>query len=104
MQTFDGTAFEADGAWRGPNLARLKSADVKLRWTDRPFEWHANRGCEVFVVLDGVVHMRVRAPGQTERVVRLGAGDILVLEAGEEHVAEPQGPARVLVIEEPEDA
>jgi mannose-6-phosphate isomerase-like protein (cupin superfamily) len=102
MQKYEGAAFQGEAAWRGPNIARLKDADVKLRWTDRPFEWHANSGDEVFVVLDGVVDMRVRSTATAERVVTLHAGDILFLQECEEHVAEPRGPARIRVIEERE--
>ena len=103
MQKFEGAAFTAEAAWRGPNIARLRAADVKLRWTDQPFEWHANTGDEVFVVLDGIVDMHVRSAEIAESVVTLGAGDILFMREGEEHVAHPRGPARILVIEEPEE-
>lgn len=103
MQTYPGASFQAEGAWRGPNIAALKDAVVKLRWTDRPFEWHANAGDEVFVVLDGVVDMHVRPLGEAAAtVVTLRAGDILHIGEGEAHVAHPRGAARVLVIEERE--
>lgn len=99
MQKYDGATFEAEAAWRGPNIVELDKAVVKLRWTDQPFRWHANDGDEVFVVLDGVVDMHVRAAG-AERVVTLNAGDILHIRDGEEHVAHPRGAARILVVEE----
>lgn len=99
MQTFRGAAFEAPAAWRGPDIAEIPDAVVKLRWTDAPFEWHANTGEEVFVVLDGVVDMHVRAAGEAVEVVTLAPGDILHIGEGEAHVAHPRGPARVLVVE-----
>jgi mannose-6-phosphate isomerase-like protein (cupin superfamily) len=52
----------------------------------------------VFVVLDGMVDMHTRLKGQ-ERVVRLQVGDIFHAEPGDEHVAYPQGVARILVVE-----
>lgn len=104
MQTFKGAAFTAATAWRGPNIAEIDGAVVKLRWTDQPFEWHANTGEEVFVVLGGIVDMHVRGPGKVERVITLGAGDILHIETGEEHVARPRGGAQILVVESRDEA
>lgn len=101
MQRYSGAAFTAEAAWRGPEVARLREAVVKLRWTDRPFRWHANTGEEVFVVLDGGVDMHVRTP-EGESVIFLGPEDLLHIREGEEHVAHPRGPARILVVEEPE--
>jgi len=49
-------------------------------------------------VLDGVVHMHTRQHGQ-EQVHRLQVGDIFYAAPGDEHVAHPQGAARVLVVE-----
>lgn len=100
MQKFEGARFESEGAWRGPNIALLNRAVVVLRWTDRPFVWHANSGDEVFVVLDGIVDMHVRSKDTPESIVTLGAGDILFIREGEEHVAHPRGAARILVVEE----
>jgi mannose-6-phosphate isomerase-like protein (cupin superfamily) len=52
----------------------------------------------VFVVLDGVVQMHFRENGK-EKIVILESGDIFFAEIGCEHVAHPQGEARILVIE-----
>lgn len=100
MQKYEGASFEGQGAWRGPNIAVLDRAVVVLRWTDKPFVWHANSGEEVFVVLSGVVDMHVRSSETPETVIELEPGDILHIRQGEEHVAHPRGPARVLVVEE----
>ena len=45
-----------------------------------------------------VVQMRYREAGQ-EKEVMLGVGDIFYADVGTEHVAHPQGAARILVIE-----
>jgi mannose-6-phosphate isomerase-like protein (cupin superfamily) len=55
-------------------------------------------GIEVFVVLDGQVEMRFKDKG-TEQSTRLETGDIFYASIGTEHVAHPQGEARILVIE-----
>lgn len=100
MIKYSGHTFTADRAWGGPNITEIPNAAVKLRWTDQPYRWHVNDGQEVFVVLEGTVDMHIRDSSGTERVEVLNAGDILHIEAGEEHVAHPRGPARLLVIEQ----
>lgn len=90
--------FTADRPWGARDLGDVEGASVRLHWTDQPYIWHVNDGREVFVVLDGAIRMRWRAGGyEHERL--LGPSDIFVAEVGEEHIAEPQGEARVLVIE-----
>ena len=76
----------------------VEGASVRLPWTDEPYVWHVSDGTEVFVVLDGIVDMHYRADG-AEDTERLTPGRICVAEAGDEHVAHPQGPARILVVE-----
>lgn len=86
--------------WSGPTFPAIDRAVTKLRWIDKPFQWHRNDGAEVFVVLDGEVDMHVRSePGSEATVSRLSAGDLMFIEEGEEHVAHPNGVARVLVVE-----
>ncbi|HWX49772.1 MAG TPA: cupin domain-containing protein [Roseomonas sp.] len=94
-----GASLPAGQPWSGPDLARMPEAVVKLRWTDQPYRWHVNSGQEVFAVLAGRVDMHLREDG-AERVVPLGPGDVLHLPAGAEHVAHPQGPACLLVVEQ----
>ena len=102
MQKYE-AGFAADGAWRGPQVAAIPDARVKLRWTDRPFRWHANTGEEVFVVLQGAVDMHVRTGADPEpRIIPLEAGDVLHILPGEAHVAHPRGEARILVVEGPD--
>ena len=90
--------FTGDSAWDALDIAEIDGATVRLHWTDSPYVWHVNDGAEVFVVLDGTVDMYYREDGE-ERVRHMAAGDICHAEAGDEHVAHPVGPARILVIE-----
>ncbi len=57
-----------------------------------------NDGQEVFVVLDGIVKMHYKENGQSLSSI-LNVGDMFVASEGTEHFAEPQGEARILVIE-----
>jgi len=90
--------FTADTPWQALDIDRIDDATIRLHWTDRPYIWHVNDGPEVFVVVDGRIDMHTRKAG-VEAVHRLRTGDIFHAEAGDEHVAHPDGPARVLVIE-----
>lgn len=99
MKTFNASRFTAERPWGSEMLAQFGDVGVKVHWTDRPYRWHVNTGQEVFLVLDGIVNMHVREGGR-ERVIRLCAGDALSIEEGEEHVAHPEGEARILVIED----
>ena len=94
----DAKTFRTVKAWGARDIAEIDGATVRLHWTDRPYIWHVNDGREVFVVLEGVVEMHYRL-GQVEKVERLVAGDIMSVEAGDEHVAHPVGDARILVVE-----
>lgn len=90
--------FTGSRAWEALDIERLADATVRLHWTDAPYVWHVNDGPEVFVVLDGAVDMHTRG-AEGEAVTRLASGDIFHADAGDEHVAHPVGPARILVIE-----
>lgn len=90
--------FTANRAWGAMDIANMNGITTRLHWTDKPYKWHVNDGEEVFVVLDGSVDMHYRADG-VENVVTLTVGDVFFAEVGCEHVAHPQGEARVLVIE-----
>lgn len=98
MRVLKASEFTGDRAWQALDIERIDDATVRLHWTDKPYKWHVNDGPEVFVVLDGAVDMHTRKDGQ-EQVWRLNVGDIFHAEAGDEHVAHPDGPARILVIE-----
>ena len=94
----DARDFRSSRAWGARDLAEIEGASVRLHWTDQPYQWHVNDGAEVFCVIDGTVEMRYRLDG-TEQSVTLNAGDLFIAEIGDEHVAHPQGEARILVIE-----
>lgn len=98
MQKITATNFTGQNAWDAVDISRVEGATLRLHWTDAPYKWHVNDGPEVFVVLDGAVDMHVREDG-VEKVLRLECGDIFHAEDGDEHVAHPDGIARVLVIE-----
>lgn len=91
--------FIGDKAWQALDIEQFDNATVRLHWTDQPYIWHVNDGPEVFVVLDGTVRMLTRDQNG-DKVWQLEQGDIFHAAAGDEHVAEPQGVARILVIEQ----
>jgi mannose-6-phosphate isomerase-like protein (cupin superfamily) len=94
----DARSFRADRAWGARDIAEIDGATVRLHWTDQPYKWHVNDGAEVFLVIDGAVDMHYRLEGE-ERSVLLTSGDIFMADVGDEHVAHPQGEARILVVE-----
>ena len=98
MKIVRGRQFKADRPWGALDIASMNGITTRLHWTDQPYKWHANDGEEVFVVLDGTVVMHYREDGK-ERSVTLQAGDVFFAEVGCEHVAHPQGEARILVVE-----
>lgn len=98
MQIWSSKDFTADRAWGALDIANFSGTTVRLHWTDQPYIWHINDGQEVFAVMDGQVAMHVKVDGE-EQVIMLNAGDIFYAEVGCEHVAHPQGAARILVIE-----
>lgn len=98
MQVIRPNDFTAEQAWQALDISEIDGATVRLHWTDQPYKWHINDGPEVFVVVDGVVDMHTR-DASGEQVWRLEKGDIFHAESGDEHVAHPVGPVRVLVIE-----
>jgi mannose-6-phosphate isomerase-like protein (cupin superfamily) len=101
MRRYDAASLSGPVDWSGPTLTGIGNAAVKLRWISAPFRWHRNDGPELFLVLDGEVDMHVRSsPGAETEIVRLGPGQMVWMEEGDEHVAHPRGEARVLVVEE----
>jgi mannose-6-phosphate isomerase-like protein (cupin superfamily) len=98
MKVIRSRQFTASRAWGAIDVANMSGITTRLHWTDKPYKWHVNDGEEVFAVLDGVVAMYYRE-NQEEKVVILEAGDVFFAGVGCEHVAHPQGEARVLVVE-----
>ncbi|MEQ6289037.1 cupin domain-containing protein [Vogesella sp. GCM10023246] len=99
MQLIRARDFTASRAWGARDIANIDGTSARLHWTDQPYHWHVNDGEELFVVLDGRVRMHYLDAERREQVLQLQAGDIFHAAAGCEHVAHPQGEARILVIE-----
>jgi mannose-6-phosphate isomerase-like protein (cupin superfamily) len=99
MKIIRGKSFKANIAWGAENISNMNGITTRLHWTDQPYQWHINNGEEVFVVLDGQVEMFYRLNGSEESVT-LNPGDIFFASVGTEHVAHPQGEARILVVEQ----
>lgn len=98
MKFIRGREFRADRAWGALDIANMNGVTTRLHWTDQPYRWHVNDGEEVFVVIDGKVEMHYRVSGETHKTL-MEPGDIFFASIGTEHVAHPQGEARVLVVE-----
>ena len=90
--------FTGTQAWQALSIVTMNGISTRLHWTDQPYRWHVNDGQEVFVVLDGQVKMHYREEGE-QFCVLLEVGDIFHATLGTEHMAQPLGVARVLVIE-----
>lgn len=99
MQVFDTRHLAGPADWSGPTFEGFGKAAVKLRWIKDAYRWHRNEGAEVFLVLDGAVEMHVRSRSHPAVVHRLSSGQMIFIEDGEEHIAYPQGEARILVVE-----
>jgi len=98
MNFYSSKEFTGLRAWDSQHIASFGDVSVKLHWTDQPYKWHINDGQEVFAVMDGCVEMQYKEEGDVKSRV-LKAGDIFYASEGTEHIARPQGVARVLVIE-----
>lgn len=90
--------FKSDRAWGAKEIAKMNGITTRLHWTDQAYKWHINDGEEVFVVLDGSVKMLYKENGVEQSTI-LETGDIFYASTGTEHVAQPIGEARVLVVE-----
>ena len=90
--------FTGKKAWDALDIAIIEGASIRLYWTDQPYIWHINDGSEVFVAIDGCMKMYYKE-NQSVKNITLYEGDIFYATIGTEHVAHPQGIARILVIE-----
>ncbi len=98
MKVINGTKFTGTRAWESMPITIMNGITIKLHWTNEPYHWHINDDEEVFVVLSGVVEMNYKKNNEIKKIM-LHSGDIFHAEIGCEHVAYPQGEARILVIE-----
>ena len=90
--------FTASRAWGAIDIANISGITTRLHWTNAPYKWHVNDGGEVLAVLNGNVEMRYRLNGEVLSTL-LKAGDIFHATVGTEHVANPIGEPRILVVE-----
>lgn len=98
MRIFRTKEFKGDRPWAALDVANMSGITSRIHWTNEPYHWHVNDGEEVFAVLDGCVEMKYRQQG-VEKSILLNTGDVFFAEELCEHVAHPQGEARILVIE-----
>ncbi|SMQ63227.1 hypothetical protein SAMN06297468_0823 [Altererythrobacter xiamenensis] len=100
MKMFHGNQLERAADSHGFQFPNFENATIKFRRIESSFEWHENEGQELFMVLDGELQMLVREFGSTdERVEFMAAGDIMLLEKGDSHVARPNGSVKVMFVE-----
>ncbi|SDC20442.1 cupin [Acinetobacter boissieri] len=99
MKIINSKKFTGNKAWDALDITKFNTTTIRLHWTDQPYIWHVNDGEEVFAVVDGIVNMYYKEDGLTKNVL-LNVGDIFFASIGTEHVAHPQGEARILVIEQ----
>lgn len=100
MKMFHTDQLDDAADWRGFQFLGFEHATIKFRRIESSFDWHENEGQELFMVLDGELQMFVRESGNTdESVVPMAAGDIMLLEEGDSHVARPNGSVKVMFIE-----
>lgn len=97
-KVFSSKQFSSDRAWGALDIANFEGTTVRLHWTDAPYKWHVNDGQEVFAVMEGSVEMHYKEQDELKKAL-LNAGDIFYAGIGCEHIAYPQGEARILVIE-----
>jgi mannose-6-phosphate isomerase-like protein (cupin superfamily) len=98
MEVIRSKEFTASKAWGAKDIASMNGITTRLHWTDKPYKWHVNDGEEVFAVMDGVVEMLYKESNEIKSAI-LNTGDIFFASIGTEHVAHPQGQARILVVE-----
>jgi len=81
--------------WRPKVVARLNGQEVKLVKLQGEFPWHHHETAdEMFLVWKGVFRVEFR-----DRVVTLGAGEMVVVPAGVEHRTAADEEAEVLCFE-----
>jgi mannose-6-phosphate isomerase-like protein (cupin superfamily) len=84
-----------DDLWSPKKIAELNDYDVKLVKVLGDFVWHSHADTdELFLVLDGVLTVRLR-----DRDVTLRAGELFVVPRGVEHCPHADEPTSVLLLE-----
>ena len=81
--------------WAPRIVARYEGHEVRIARLEGEFEWHRHTHDELFLCLDGELDIEFR--GRTET---LHAGDLLLIEAGEEHRPNARkGEVQVLMLD-----
>ena len=84
-----------DDLWSPKKIAELNDYDVKLVKVLGDFVWHSHADTdELFLVLDGVLTIRLR-----DRDVTLRAGELFVVPRGVEHCPHADVPTSALLLE-----
>jgi mannose-6-phosphate isomerase-like protein (cupin superfamily) len=81
--------------WAPRIVARYEGHEVRIARLEGEFHWHSHDHDELFVMIDGVLDVEFR-----DRLETLRAGDLLLIERGEEHrpVAR-EGEVRLLMLD-----
>jgi mannose-6-phosphate isomerase-like protein (cupin superfamily) len=75
-------------------VGRVNDYDVKVAHARGEHVWHVHEDTdEFFFVVNGRFDVTLREPGEPERTVELGAGDIFVVPKGIEHKPSSAGAA-----------
>lgn len=90
MKVYDAADLSGPDDWSGPTITGIGNAVAKLRWINSP---SAGTGIPE-------LNYSWSGPEAEPEMVHLRAGQLLLIEDGEEHVAHPQGEARILVVEQ----
>lgn len=90
--------------WSPRILTRVNDYDVRLAKLEGTFVWHSHPDTdELFIVLDGVLDIRLRRPGTEttagDTVVHLERHDTFVVPRGVEHCPESPRGASVMLLE-----
>jgi len=84
-----------DEPWTPRIIADLNDTEIKLAKLEGAFEWHSHADTdELFYVVSGNMRMRFR-----DRDEVLGAGDMIVVPKGVEHMPVAEPTAEVMLIE-----
>ena len=85
--------------WAPRIVARYEGHEVRIARLEGEFDWHSHRHDELFLCLAGELDIEFR-----NRTVTLNPGELLLIEAGEEHKPNARkGEVQVLLLD-PADA
>lgn len=89
-----------DELWSPQIVAQINDYDVRVAKIKGEFIWHRHADTdEFFLVLDGDIHIALRARAGEERMVHLQKGSIFVVPKGTEHRPSAPDGASILLLE-----